>query len=46
MVKYYESTSVFHFSWDQVAQGFWKRYPNPHRYVHHLKFRNYGLFSA
>jgi len=30
MVKYYESTSVFHFSWDQVAQGFWKRYPNPH----------------
>ncbi|XP_069678249.1 protein preli-like [Periplaneta americana] len=30
MVKYFESTSIFHFSWDQVAQGFWKRYPNPH----------------
>lgn len=30
MVKYFETTSVFHFSWDQVAQGFWKRYPNPH----------------
>ncbi|PSN37194.1 PRELI domain-containing protein 1 [Blattella germanica] len=30
MVKYFESTSVFHFSWDQVAQGFWRRYPNPH----------------
>lgn len=30
MVKYYESTSIFHFSWDQVAQGFWRRYPNPH----------------
>ncbi|KDQ65277.1 Protein preli-like, partial [Zootermopsis nevadensis] len=30
MVKYFETTSVFRFSWDQVAQGFWKRYPNPH----------------
>ncbi|KAF6199707.1 hypothetical protein GE061_006005 [Apolygus lucorum] len=29
MVKYFESKTVFHFSWDQVAQGFWKRYPNP-----------------
>lgn len=29
MVKYYESQTVFHFSWDQVVQGFWKRYPNP-----------------
>ncbi|PNF41527.1 hypothetical protein B7P43_G12550 [Cryptotermes secundus] len=29
-MKYFESTSVFHFSWDQVAQGLWKRYPNPH----------------
>ncbi|PNF28461.1 Protein preli-like [Cryptotermes secundus] len=29
-MKYFESTSVFHFSWDQVAQGFWRRYPNPH----------------
>jgi hypothetical protein len=32
MVKYFESTSVFRFSWDEVAQGFWRRYPNPHRY--------------
>lgn len=32
MAKYYESTTVFNFSWEQVAQGFWKRYPNPHRY--------------
>lgn len=29
MVKYYESKTVFHFTWDQVVQGFWKRYPNP-----------------
>lgn len=31
MAKYVESTSVFNFSWDQVAQGFWNRYPNPYR---------------
>ncbi|CAD6216208.1 GSCOCG00004427001-RA-CDS [Cotesia congregata] len=30
MVKYYESNTVFQFNWSQVAQGFWKRYPNPH----------------
>ncbi|KAK7793496.1 hypothetical protein R5R35_010164 [Gryllus longicercus] len=30
MVKYFENSTVFHFSWEQVAQGFWKRYPNPH----------------
>ncbi|XP_022202176.1 PRELI domain-containing protein 1, mitochondrial [Nilaparvata lugens] len=29
MVKYFESSTVFHFTWEQVAQGFWKRYPNP-----------------
>lgn len=29
MVKYFESNTVFHFTWEQVAQGFWKRYPNP-----------------
>ncbi|BES99059.1 unnamed protein product [Nesidiocoris tenuis] len=29
MVKYYENKTTFHFSWEQVAQGFWKRYPNP-----------------
>lgn len=32
MAKYYETTTVFNFKWDQVAQGFWHRYPNPHRY--------------
>ncbi|XP_055306929.1 protein preli-like [Sitodiplosis mosellana] len=30
MAKYYETTTVFNFKWDQVAQGFWHRYPNPH----------------
>lgn len=29
MPKYYETTTTFHFTWDQVAQGFWQRYPNP-----------------
>lgn len=31
MAKYYETTTIFNFKWDQVAQGFWHRYPNPHR---------------
>ncbi|XP_012250789.1 PRELI domain-containing protein 1, mitochondrial [Athalia rosae] len=30
MVKYFENTTIFQFSWEQVAQGFWRRYPNPH----------------
>lgn len=30
MAKYYETTTVFNFNWDQVAQGYWHRYPNPH----------------
>ncbi|KAF7995068.1 hypothetical protein HCN44_004540 [Aphidius gifuensis] len=30
MVKYYENTTIFQFDWNQVAQGFWRRYPNPH----------------
>ncbi|XP_058797718.1 protein preli-like [Phymastichus coffea] len=29
MVKYFESSTIFQFNWDQVAQGFWRRYPNP-----------------
>ncbi|KAJ8681891.1 hypothetical protein QAD02_017683 [Eretmocerus hayati] len=29
MVKYFETSSVFQFKWDQVAQGYWRRYPNP-----------------
>lgn len=30
MAKYYETSAVFNFTWDQVAQAFWQRYPNPH----------------
>lgn len=30
MVKYFENSTIFQFSWEQVAQGFWHRYPNPH----------------
>lgn len=29
-MKYYSSLTSLKFSWDQVATGFWKRYPNPH----------------
>lgn len=31
MAKYYETTATFNYSWEQVVQGFWNRYPNPHR---------------
>lgn len=30
MAKYYEERTVFNYSWDQVVQGYWNRYPNPH----------------
>lgn len=30
MVKFYEGSFLFKFTWDQVAQGFWSRYPNPY----------------
>lgn len=30
MVKYYCNKDSFLFSWDQVARGFWSRYPNPY----------------
>lgn len=30
MAKYYENSTVFQYSWEQVLQGFWKRYPNPY----------------
>lgn len=33
MAKYYETSSVFNFTWDQVAQAYWQRYPNPQRFV-------------
>lgn len=29
MVKFCERTDKFSFTWDQVAQAFWNRYPNP-----------------
>ncbi|XP_031847342.2 preli-like [Nomia melanderi] len=29
MVKLYKDSSIFQFNWNQVAQGFWMRYPNP-----------------
>lgn len=29
MAKYYENSTVFHYNYEQVLQGFWKRYPNP-----------------
>lgn len=31
MVKFYETKTTFDYTWDQVAQGFWQRYPNPER---------------
>lgn len=30
MVKYYSNEDILKFSWDQVAQAFWARYPNPY----------------
>jgi len=30
MVKYYESSNIFNYTWDQVAKAFWRRYPNPY----------------
>jgi hypothetical protein len=29
-MKYYSCSSVFKFSWDQVATAVWSRYPNPY----------------
>ncbi|KAJ2942150.1 hypothetical protein O0L34_g11066 [Tuta absoluta] len=29
MARYFENTTTFNYSWDQVASGYWKRYPNP-----------------
>lgn len=28
-MKFFENSTVFNYSWEQVAQGYWKRYPNP-----------------
>jgi len=30
MVKYFETSNVFNYTWDQVAKAFWRRYPNPY----------------
>lgn len=30
MAKYYENSTVFHYSMEQIFQGFWQRYPNPY----------------
>jgi len=30
MAKYFETSTTFNFSWDQVVRGYWNRYPNPH----------------
>nr|CAI5859721.1 unnamed protein product [Callosobruchus analis] len=29
MPKFFSETTVFNYTWDQVAQAFWRRYPNP-----------------
>lgn len=29
MVRYFENENIYHYTWEQVVQGFWKRYPNP-----------------
>lgn len=29
MPKFFSDTTIFNYNWDQVAQGFWRRYPNP-----------------
>lgn len=28
-MKFFENSTIFNYTWEQVAQGFWKRYPNP-----------------
>ncbi|KAF7272493.1 preli-like [Rhynchophorus ferrugineus] len=28
-MRFFENTTFFNYSWEQVAQAFWKRYPNP-----------------
>uniref|UniRef100_A0A336M5R9 CSON009477 protein n=1 Tax=Culicoides sonorensis TaxID=179676 RepID=A0A336M5R9_CULSO len=30
MAKFYENCTIFNYSWDQVAQAFWRKYPNPY----------------
>lgn len=28
-MRFFEQTTTFNYTWEQVAQAFWKRYPNP-----------------
>ncbi|KAL1516384.1 hypothetical protein ABEB36_000303 [Hypothenemus hampei] len=28
-MRFFESSNIFNYSWEQVVQGFWRRYPNP-----------------
>jgi hypothetical protein len=30
MAKYYENSTIFYYSMDQIFQGFFRRYPNPY----------------
>jgi len=32
-MKYFTGLTIFKYTWDQVAAGFWSRYPNPHRWI-------------
>lgn len=33
MARYFENSTTYNYSWDQVACGYWKRYPNPQRWA-------------
>jgi len=28
-MRFFDNSTVFNYTWEQVAQGFWRRYPNP-----------------
>jgi len=51
MVKYFENKTLFPFKWEQVVQGFWRRYPNPESThvlsedTFHREVRNEKLYS-
>lgn len=29
MARYFENSTIFNYTWDQIACGYWRRYPNP-----------------
>lgn len=33
MASHYSTETVFDYSWKQVVQAYWNRYPNPSRYL-------------